>query len=203
MTYQFPYQEVLRLDGEIVRSFDHNKQEDQIAALTDIIGPYDVGALGTIASRLAGGGGGGTGPTGPTGVTGSTGATGSTGITGATGPTGVTGGLGPLLITAYTANTTLSANPAIQYSSNTGTLIDIILTLPPGSVGLVSEFLTTEAFFLKIQAPIGVVISLGKTATAAGGFMRSNVVGSVARLVCVTSTLWIAEATTGTWKRDS
>lgn len=68
---QFPYEKVLRANGEIIPNEDHNKQEKQIEALTEAVGSYNFPA-GTIEERLTDlendPGMGATGPTGPTGL---------------------------------------------------------------------------------------------------------------------------------------
>lgn len=131
--YQFPYNKILREDGEVIPAFDFNKQEDQLEAITDALGDYNFDA-GTIEERLvtipidigdlgdvdtstppaenqalvySSGAWRPTtqvGPTGPTGPSGITGQTGSTGSTGATGPTG-TGTTGPTGPTGAIGNT--------------------------------------------------------------------------------------------------
>lgn len=140
-TYQQPYSKQARASGEIIPANDHNKQEEQLGALTDIIGAYDL-TDGTITDRLVsletsgGGGGGGAGADGATGATGGTGATGATGRTGSTGATGGTGATGRTGSTGATGGT--GSTGSTGGTGGTGA------TGATGPVNTVQELITTQ-----------------------------------------------------------
>lgn len=107
-------------------------------------------------------------------------------------------------VTAYTSTpTTLTSLQNNTLSTNTGTSIDIAFTLPSITVGFEYRFAVTAAFYLRINAAGGATINLGSLVSATNGFVRSNVVGSMVRLVAVSSTQWFAEVITGTWTVDT
>lgn len=57
----------------------------------------------------------------------------------------------------------------------------------------------TDTDGIRITAFSGATIRIGGTATAAGGSITSNMVGSTIHLVNVNTTLWVAMAFTGSW----
>lgn len=108
-----------------------------------------------------------------------------------------------VVVVPYVANTALTATNGGQVATNTGAGGDIQLTLPPLVVGMVLEFAVTAGFYVKILNFDGsTTINVGTTASAAGGFTRSNLVGSMLRIVAVSATKWFAEVVTGTWTVD-
>lgn len=112
-------------------------------------------------------------------------------------------GSSSITINSYTADTTLSGTPTIQYSNNTGASGAVQLTLPTAVSGMAFIFYVTTAQFLKVQTATGAQIYLGVSPTAVTGFVRSNAIGSALRLVAQSSTLWIAESVAGTWTIDT
>jgi len=81
-------------------------------------------------------------------------------------------------------------------SAATGTTV---YTLPPGVAGLRNGYAVIVAYQVDVQAPTNVTIYVGELASSAGGKVSSSAVGSSIVLRCISSTIWVAEAITGSW----
>lgn len=83
---------------------------------------------------------------------------------------------------------------------NGGATASVQLTLPdpPARVGVWFMFTVLAAQNMVIQAPTGVTLRIGASATSSGGTLTSNVVGSKLLLMYENSTTWAA-LMSGTW----
>jgi len=103
-------------------------------------------------------------------------------------------------VVPYTTDQLLTSGNNSQISTNTGASADITITLPVLIIGLSYEFTVTTAHFLKIQNFDGTTtINMGSALTVSGGFIRSNFIGAVVKLVAVSPTQWFAVQITGQW----
>lgn len=95
-----------------------------------------------------------------------------------------------------------SANYGSATITNTGATGAINMKLPSSSVGLHYAFCITVAQYLRVTLPASAVIYDGTVASAAAGFIHSNVVGSTLTIQCVAANTWHVMAKTGTWTVD-
>jgi hypothetical protein len=99
-----------------------------------------------------------------------------------------------------TTSQNIVANQNGSIFTNSGASGSVTLTLPTPLVGLQYTFVVVAAQTLQINATGGsVVIGLGELASTAGGNVSSNSPYSAVSLVCLSSTLWAATSTSGTW----
>jgi len=119
-----------------------------------------------------------------------------------------THGGGDLVVVARTANTLLTAADTRKLNTNTGTAINIVITLPALVVGARHFFAVTDAFYMRIDnlnasttITVGVAGGVQKV-TVAGGFVRSNIIGSMLEIIGVSPTQWMARVT-GDWNIDT
>lgn len=106
-------------------------------------------------------------------------------------------------IAPQTVDASLASTSNGVINTNTGAGADIALTLPALVVGQRYSFAVTVAHYIRINNfDNSTTINLGTTASAAGGFVRSNVLGAMLEIIAVSSTKWFARVT-GDWTVDS
>lgn len=104
---------------------------------------------------------------------------------------------------AYTADHTLDADEVGFWFYNTGAAGAINFTLPATAAGLVYRFVVAAAQYLKVTADGTDVILFEGDTSAAGGYIRSNVVGSVLEVMTDGSGSWVVSRDTGSWSLDA
>lgn len=88
--------------------------------------------------------------------------------------------------------------------NNAGTAVKSGLVLPnEPTVGNHLWVSCLNSNGLRITAPTGHTIQLGELTTATGGYVETVRVGSAVHLVCTSSTTWVADEVSGTWRADS
>jgi hypothetical protein len=111
--------------------------------------------------------------------------------------TGVTG-FG--LVTAKTANDTLTADQSYQTFTNEGASGPVTLTLPTPAAVLEFTFAVATAQTLTLDVGGSVVIALGPgNETTAGGQISANEPGAFVTLKCLSATRWQAIAGAFGW----
>lgn len=110
--------------------------------------------------------------------------------------TGVTG-FG--LVTAKTANETLTAAQSYQTFTNEGAAGTVTLSLPTPVAGLEFTFVVVASQSLVIDVGGSVVIYVGEIPSSAGGGASSNSPGSIITLKAVSTTVWVATSLVGSW----
>jgi len=118
-----------------------------------------------------------------------------------TGSTGST-----TIISAFTAADQWSGSSR-YFNANTGATGAMEVSLPspasPSTLGDTYLFAVTAAQYLRIDNfNTSTTINLGTTASASGGYVRSNVPGAMLEIIRVSSTQWFARVT-GDWTIDS
>jgi hypothetical protein len=110
--------------------------------------------------------------------------------------TGVTG-FG--LVTAKTANETLTADQSYQTFTNEGAAGTVTLSLPTPVAGLEFTFVVVASQSLVIDVGGSVVIYVGETPSSAGGSASANSPGSIITLKAISTTVWVATSLVGSW----
>ena len=91
-----------------------------------------------------------------------------------------------LTIVAKTSSDTLSASDMVRnIFSNIGATGDIQLTLPSGVNSYEAWFYVAEAHYLRVDAQGADVFRYGSGVGSAAGYVRSNVVGTLWRVIFV------------------
>lgn len=86
--------------------------------------------------------------------------------------------------------------------TNEGATVEAYNLLPSAVSTLEFIFCCQDADGIRVVAGAGDTIRLGGAASAAAGFVRSAVVGSVIILTCINVTEWVAISVVGTWTVD-
>jgi len=104
---------------------------------------------------------------------------------------------------AKTSSTTLTAADLSGFNTihNDGASGEVILTWFTFAIGQGAMFYVNDAQYLQIKAPTGVTIRIGAVQTAAGGYIRSNVVGNWVKVVAMPDEL-VVVGYGGTWNYD-
>lgn len=111
--------------------------------------------------------------------------------------TGVTG-FG--IVTAKTANDTLTDAQSYQVFTNEGAAGSVTLTLPTPVAGLEFTFAVVATQTLTLDVSGSVVIALGPgNESAAGGQISANEAGAFVTLKCLSATRWQAIAGSFGW----
>lgn len=103
------------------------------------------------------------------------------------------------LVVPCTASQDVGATDTFMTFTNAGAAGSVTLTLPTPSVGLEYEFVVVAAQSLVVNVDGSVVIAIGELLSSAGGTATASSPYSSLRLKCLSSTLWVAIAVTGTW----
>lgn len=110
--------------------------------------------------------------------------------------------LTPSALTVYaskTASYSVLASDTFTEFDNIGASGAVTFTLPVPAVGLVFGFAVMAAYNLIVRAPGGSYLYLGTVPSSSGGTLTSSSVGSYVQIKCRSATVWIIQATTGTW----
>jgi hypothetical protein len=102
-------------------------------------------------------------------------------------------------VTAYTADHTVTAAQSGQTLTNTGAVGAVIFTMPTAVAGLVYTFIVAAAQNVTLDVGGSVVIGIGESASSAAGYASSNSPYSAVTLKAISSTLWAATSSTGSW----
>lgn len=87
--------------------------------------------------------------------------------------------------------------------TNTGTTVKAAGTLPAATVGAHVFFSNVDTDGIRINAAGDDVIRLGDITSAAAGYVESVRVGSTLHLVAVSTSSWVCDSPSGTWRADS
>lgn len=112
------------------------------------------------------------------------------------GGTGVTG-FG--VVTAKTANDTLIASQSYGIFTNAGSAGTVTLSLPTPTAGLEFTFICISAQDFVLNAGGTVQIAIGEIIGTAGGGATCNSPYSTVTIRAVSSTLWVATSSLGSW----
>jgi len=118
---------------------------------------------------------------------------------------GIIGDRNQLIAVATTRALNTTQDPGRSFS-NTGATSEAIIDLPSATNGFNFRFSCTAAQYIRIRVPAWEptsVIRNGASVSVAGGYIRSNVVGSTLRLECFKDGEWSVTDERGTWTIDS
>jgi len=108
----------------------------------------------------------------------------------------------PITLVSFTVDTSITAPMIGQMITNTGASGEIIFTLPSPVIGLWFEFAVQTAQYLRLLNSGGSTITIGLLTSNSNGYVRSNVVGSMLKVIAISSTQWFCQVT-GSWIKDS
>lgn len=97
----------------------------------------------------------------------------------------------------------LSVFESRKLLTNEGATAEAYNTLPTAAAGLEYVFYCHDTDGIRIVASAGDTIRIGASVSAAAGFVRSVVAGSVLHLVAINAVEWVSIASSGTWTIDS
>lgn len=97
--------------------------------------------------------------------------------------------------------TSLASDSGTTYSNEGAAALDAF-NLPTAVAGLEFEYIVQDADGIQVNAAAGDTIRLVASVSAAAGFIKSTVIGSVVRLKAINATEWIGTLITGTWTVD-
>jgi hypothetical protein len=101
--------------------------------------------------------------------------------------------------TNLTADTTLTTNDSGKIFTNIGASGLVIVTIP-AVVLFNATFIVTVAQEFRIKADTGDIIYDGNLASAAGGYIKSDKIGSVLEIYCTDSTNIFVRNAKGDWR---
>jgi len=102
-------------------------------------------------------------------------------------------------VTAYTASHTVTSAETGTTFTNSGAAGAITFTMPTPAAGLVYTFIVATAQTVTVDVSGAVVIAIGEISGTAGGGASSNSPYSSVTLKAISTTLWIATSSTGSW----
>ena len=102
-------------------------------------------------------------------------------------------------VTAYTADHTVTAAQTGATLTNAGASGAVIFTMPTPASGLVYTFIVAAAQTVTLDVGGSVVIAIGEIAGTAGGGASCNSPYSAVTLKAISTTLWVATSSIGSW----
>ncbi len=102
-------------------------------------------------------------------------------------------------VTAYTTSHTVTAEENGTTFTNSGAVGGVVFTMPTPAAGLVYTFVVVAAQLVTLDVGGSVVIAIGEIAGAAGGGATCNSPYSLVTLRAVSTTLWVATSSIGSW----
>jgi hypothetical protein len=102
-------------------------------------------------------------------------------------------------VTAYTANHTVTAAQTGATLTNSGAVGTVTFTMPTPAAGLVYTFIVAAAQNVILDVGGSVVIAIGEIAGTPGGGASCNSPYSSVTLKAISTTLWVATSSIGSW----
>ncbi len=102
-------------------------------------------------------------------------------------------------VTAYTTSHTVTTAETGQTFTNAGAVGGVVFTMPTPAAGLVYTFVVVAAQLVTLDVGGSVVIAIGEIGGTPGGGATCNSPYSLVTLRAVSTTLWVATSSIGSW----